>query len=144
METELLLPELSDPDSSGFWEGCAKSELRVQRCEGCGEMRVPPRPMCPSCRSLKSEWVPVSGRAKIWSVVVPHPPLLPAYAELAPYAVITVELDEDPKLRMIGNLVTSPDGAINEIDPATIEIGEPVRVVFAQVEDVTLPRWTRA
>ncbi len=106
-------------------------------------MRVPPRPMCPSCRSLKSEWVAVSGRAKIWSVVVPHPPLLPAYAELAPYAVITVELDEDPELRMIGNLVTSSDGAINEIDPATIEIGEAVRVVFAQVEDVTLPRWTR-
>ena len=36
------------------------------------------------------------------------------------------------------------DGAINEIDPATITIGEPVRVVFHQIEDVTLPRWVRA
>jgi len=75
---------------------------------------------------------------------VPHPPLLPAYADLAPYNVIVVALDEDPTIRMVGNLLASPDGAINEIDPATIEIGEPVSVVFQQVEDVTIPRWVRA
>jgi uncharacterized OB-fold protein len=79
----------------------------------------------------------------VWSYVVPHPPLLPAYAELAPYNVIVVALDEDPTLRMIGNLVTGPDGAINEIDPATIVIGEAVEVVFARVGDTTLPRWKR-
>jgi len=43
----------------------------------------------------------------------------------------------------VGNLVTSADGAINEIDPATIEIGEPVEVVFAPIDDVFLPRWVR-
>jgi uncharacterized OB-fold protein len=85
----------------------------------------------------------VSGKAKIWSFIVPHPPLLPAFQELAPYAVITVELDEEPGLRMVGNLVTSEDGAINEIDPATIEIGEAVEVVFSKVEDVHIPRWVR-
>jgi uncharacterized OB-fold protein len=85
----------------------------------------------------------MSGRGTIWSFVVPHPPLLPAYTEVAPYVAILVSLDEDPNLRIGGNLVSSPDGPINEIDPATIQIGEPVRVVFTQVEDVTLPRWTR-
>ena len=40
--------------------------------------------------------------------------------------------------------MTAADGPINEIDPATIEIGEPVRVVFAPVDDVLLPRWVRA
>jgi hypothetical protein len=44
----------------------------------------------------------------------------------------------------VGNLVASADGPINEIDPATITIGEPVRVVFHRIEDVTLPRWVRA
>jgi hypothetical protein len=39
--------------------------------------------------------------------------------------------------------VASAEGAINEIDPASIRIGEPVRVVFARVEDVLLPRWVR-
>jgi uncharacterized OB-fold protein len=64
---------------------------------------------------------------------------------VAPYNVIVVALDEDPTLRMVGNLVTSAEGLINEVDPATIEIGAPVRVVFAEVsDDVSLPRWVAA
>jgi hypothetical protein len=35
------------------------------------------------------------------------------------------------------------DGPINEVDPATIQIGQAVRVVFQQVEDVHMPRWMR-
>jgi len=100
--------------------------------------------MCPHCRSVDTRWDIASGRATIWSFVVPHPPLLPAYAEIAPYNVIVVALDEDPTIRMVGNLLASPDGAINEIDPATIQIGEAVRVVYQQVDDVALPRWVRA
>jgi hypothetical protein len=86
----------------------------------------------------------MSGRATIWSYVVPHPPLLPAYSPLAPYNVIVVALDEDPTIRMVGNLLASADGEINEIDPATIVIGEPVQVVYQQIDDVTMPRWVRA
>ena len=82
-------------------------------------------------------------RGTIWSFVVPHPPLLPAYQEVAPYNVITVALEEDPTLRLVGNLLARPDGPINEIDPQSIRIGEAVRVVFHQVEDVPLPRWIR-
>ena len=100
--------------------------------------------MCPRCRSLEFRWDPTSGRGTIWSFIVPHPPLLPAYQELAPYNAIVVALEEDPTLRFVGNLVETPDGAINEIDPATIQIGESVRVVFHRVEDVVLPRWVRA
>jgi len=49
---------------------------------------------------------------------------------------------------MVGNLVTAPDGDINGVDPATIEIGEPVRVVFSarprlEGDVVHLPQWVR-
>ena len=71
------------------------------------------------------------------------PPLLPADQELAPYNVIVVALEEDPTIRFVGNLVAGPDGEINEVDPAAIAIGDPVHVVFHQVEDVTLPRWVK-
>ena len=47
-----------------------------------------------------------------------------------------------PKPRLAVWKFASCDG--NEIDPAAIRIGEPVRVVFAHVEDVALPRWVRA
>jgi uncharacterized protein len=144
MEAAYLLPDLDDPDGRPFWEGTARGRLVVQSCAECGRLRMPPRPMCPACNSLRHEWQAMSGRGAIWSFVVPHPPLLPAYAALAPYNVVVVALDEDPSLRLVGNLVAAPDGAINSVDPAKIRIGEPVRVVFQQVEDVHLPRWMRA
>lgn len=139
-----VLPGLEDPAARPFWEGTARGELLLQTCGDCGAKRMPPRPMCPACRSVAVGWTKASGRGRVWSFVVAHPPLLPAYAEFAPYNVIVVELDEDPSLRLVGNLVESADGPINAIDPATIRIGEPVRVVFAQIDDVALPRWVRA
>ena len=144
METAWLLPNLSEPTTREFWLGCERGELLVQACAACGTRRMPPRPMCPKCRSTAVRWEPTSGRGRVWSFIVPHPPLLPAFAEYAPYNAIVVELEEDPSIRFAGNLVTSADGEINEIDPATITIGEPVRVVFAPIDDVALPRWVRA
>jgi uncharacterized OB-fold protein len=144
METGWLLPDLRDPTSSEFWLGCERGELLVQACAACGEWRMPPRPMCPRCRSTDVRWEQTSGRGRIWSFIVPHPPLLPAFAAVAPYNSIVVELDEDPAIRFVGNLVASAGGAINEIDPSTISIGEAVAVVFHRIEDVTLPRWVRA
>ncbi|MFQ5665436.1 MAG: Zn-ribbon domain-containing OB-fold protein [Candidatus Binatia bacterium] len=144
METELLLPDIDDPNFQAFWAGTARGELRIQTCADCRRKRFPPRPMCFACNSLRHEWVPVEGRGTIWSFVVPHPPLLPAYAALAPYNVIVVALASEPGLRVVGNLVAGVGGRINQIDPATIRIGEPVRVVFEQIGGVFLPRWVRA
>ncbi len=143
MESRWVLPDLEEPNTAEFWAGTARGELLVQTCGACGKWRMPPRPMCPYCRSTSVTWVPTSGHGRVWSFIVPHPPLLPAFAEKAPYNAIIVELEEDPTIRFAGNLVASADGEINEIDPATITIGEPVRVVFHQIDDVSLPRWVR-
>ncbi len=142
---EPVLPIIDD-ENRGFWEGCAAGELRIQACADCGRLRHMPRPMCPWCNSLASEWRAVSGRGRVWSFVVAHPPLLPWFAAMAPYNCVVVELEDDPTIRLVGNLVTADDpAALDALDPATIEIGEPVRVVFDPVTDeVAMPRWTRA
>ena len=138
-----------DEESVAFFAGTEARELRVQACSVCGRLRHPPRPMCPHCRSTRRHWQVVSGRGELWSYTVPHPPLLPAYAELAPYNVIVVALEEDPTIRFVGNLVTGPDGAINEIDPESLSIGEAVQVTFTRLvrpdgSAVMIPRWVRA
>jgi len=143
MESGFVLPDLDDADAAPFWAGTARGELLVQTCASCGQRRMPPRPMCPRCRSLQHTWERLSGRGTIWSFVIAHPPLLPAYQALAPYNVITVALEEDPRLRFVGNLVARADGPINEVDPSSIRIGDRVRVVFQQVDDVFFPRWLR-
>lgn len=142
--SEFLLPVDDDELTQPFWAGCARGELLMQRFTASGRYCWPPRPMDPDSRTLEYEWVPMSGRGTVWSVTIPHPPLLPAYSEVAPYNVVIVELDEDPHLRMVGNVVASAEAPLNSIDPHSVQIGERVQVVFSPVGDMFLPRWVRA
>ena len=144
MGTPFLLPDQNDHDSAPFWEGCSRGELLVQRCGECGMWAHPPRPMCHRCRSLDRQWVQSNGRGTIWSFVVPHPPLLAPYTDFAPYNVVIVALDDNPVIRHVGNLIAEPGAAINSVDGATIQIGEPVAVTFELIDDVYMPHWVRA
>lgn len=105
---DLLLP-VADDDGAPFWEYAARGELRIQACSGCDELRFPPRPCCPHCQSFAAHWQRMSGRGRIWSYVLPHPPLLPAYAARPGYNAIVVELAEAPRIRLVGNLVAAAD-----------------------------------
>ena len=138
------LPATDDPIDAGFWAGAAEGRLVVQSCGACGHRTMPPRPMCPRCRAVDRVWEPMSGRGVIWSWTVAHPPLLPAFAPFAPYPVIVVALEEDPTLRLVGNLVADPDAPINSVDPATIRFDQPVRAVFPTLDGVSLVRWIPA
>ena len=144
MSPAMLRATLDDPLTRPFWDGCARGELLVQQFTASGNVVWPPRPMDPASRTFAHEWVAASGQASIWSFVVAHPPLLPAYAEFAPYPVVVVALTDHPAVRMVGNVVASADARIDSVDPATIVVGEPVRVVFAEQDGITVPRWTRA
>ncbi|MFI2368378.1 Zn-ribbon domain-containing OB-fold protein [Streptomyces sp. NPDC018833] len=135
-----MLAPVVDDDGARFWEYAARGELRVQSCARptCGELRFPPRPCCPHCGSFDSEWRPVSGRGRIWSYVVPHPPLLPDYADQAPYNVVLVELCDAPRVRLVGNVVASPDARLDSVDPGRLRVGAAVRVAF---DHTGVPRW---
>lgn len=140
-----ILSPVPDEDGAPFWEYAAGGELRIPACANpdCRELRFPPRPCCPHCQSFECEWRRMSGRGRIWSYVMPHPPLLPWYAEQAPYNAVLVELAEAPQIRLAGNLVAAAEAPLNSVDPAKLRIGAPVKVVFSPLPDGTrLPRWT--
>lgn len=127
------LPE-ADEWSLPFWEGSAAGELRIQRCASCKRLRHLPRPMCPHCRSLEWDSVVVSGRGRVYSWIVIHPPVMPAFKDRLPLPIALVELEEDPEIRVVGNLVDCP--------PERIAIGLDVEVTFERIaEDVVLPQW---
>lgn len=115
-------------DTSFFWEGAAGGELRIQRCQACGLLRHPPRPMCGSCHSLEWDWVVASGRGTVHSYVVHHAPQMPGIE--SPFVVALVDLAEGT--RLVANLVGC--------DPAEVEVGTPVEIFFEAVEEgVVLP-----
>jgi len=115
-------PAISD-DTRFFWEGVERGELLIQRCAACGELRHPPRPMCPRCRSLDWDTVRASGRGTVYSYVVPHHPRLPAFAER--YVVALVDLEEGS--RLVTNLVG--------VAPEDVRIGMAVQLECTKVDD---------
>ena len=120
-------PAISD-DTRFFWEGVERGELLIQRCAGCGELRHPPRPMCPRCRSLEWDAVRASGRGRVHSFVVPHHPRLPAFPDR--YVVALIDLDEGT--RLVTNLVG--------VAPEDVRIGMPVQLECTRVdEELILP-----
>lgn len=94
-----LRPKISR-DTAFFWEGLDQSELRIQRCSDCGELRHPPGPMCPLCHSLEWDHILSSGHGSIYSFTVPYRPFVPGFTE--PTTVVLVELDEG--VRILSNL----------------------------------------
>jgi len=123
-----------DDDSAPYWDAAARGELQMQRCASCRAWRFPPRPRCPRCQGDDAQSERVSGRGTIYSFVVAHAPVLPAFAARVPFAIVLVELDEDPQLRIVGNLL--------DVTPDQVRIGMPVVVDFETLADgVAVPQW---
>jgi uncharacterized OB-fold protein len=138
-----LLPQV-DEINAPFWSGCREGVLRLQMCPVSQRLIFPPRPVNPWSARHKPVWTDVSGRGTIWSVIEPHPPLMLEFTLLAPYNAIVVALDEDPTIRLVGNLVPEAGAAINALGYDDIQIGAAVSVVFERINDsITLPRWVR-
>lgn len=69
----------------------------------------------------------------MWSFIVPHPPVLPEFADVVPFNIVVIALDDDPSIRLIGNLVADADAPVDSVDPVEVAIGCPVQAVFPEV-----------
>ncbi len=115
-----LLRPAPTRDEVEFWRSGADGRLRMQRCGACRKWQHPPNPVCFHCLSRDLAFEPVSGYGSVYSFTINHQPWLPHLGD--PYAVIVVELDEQPGLRFVSRLV--------DTDVADVRIGLRVRVVF--------------
>ena len=105
-------------DSDFFWEAAKNEQFVGQRCADCKTLRSPPRPMCPHCHSVKSEEQVLSGKATVYSWVIPRYPQVPGFGE--GYIVAVFNLEEG--IRFVSNLC--------EIDYADVTPDMPVEVFF--------------
>ena len=109
------------PETRHFWEGTREGELRLQRCDACGQVYFPPRPFCPACASRSVAVFAASGRATLHSYVINHR-AAPDSGFEAPYAIAVVLLEEGP--RMLTNIVGVAQ------TPETLVLDMPLEVVF--------------
>ncbi len=122
------------PDSAPFWEAAARGELRLPVCTACGKAHLPPGPVCPFCFSDALAWRPAAGTGVISTFTVVHKAWFPAFADVTPYAVVQVELDEGPRLT----------AGLSDAENGPPAIGQRVAVTFERVDEgLSLPMFRR-
>ncbi|MGZ5364193.1 MAG: Zn-ribbon domain-containing OB-fold protein [Mycobacterium sp.] len=113
-------------ESMPFWTGGREGQLLINRCHACRRFFHPPGPACWRCRSTDVAPEPVSGRGKVAAYTVNRQPWIPGLEP--PYIIAMVELEDEPDVRLITNVV--------DVSVEDVCVGLPVEVFF---EDWTDP-----
>ena len=101
-----------DDDSAEFFDGTARGDLLIKRCETCGHRLRPDSIACSKCHGTALSWTESSGRGSLVSWIVVH--------GNDQRVVGLVELEEGPWL--YGRLV--------DVDATTLSVGQAFEVDF--------------
>ncbi|MCH8827695.1 MAG: Zn-ribbon domain-containing OB-fold protein [Chloroflexi bacterium] len=132
------LPRFPEPDTEPFWEATKQHELRYQTCDKCGEIIFYARRHCPNCGSDGTSWHTSKGEGTLYTYSVIMQSRHPAFADLGPYALAYVDLDEG--FRIMTNIV----GVDNPVTGITIGMRVKVRWEDQGDGEVSLPMFEPA
>ena len=115
-----------------FYRCAGDKRLMAARCSKCGELLLPPRPMCAKCLSTDLKWVELRKRGELLTFTVIH--VAPTkFQSMAPYIVGIVKLKDGLKL----------PGMVRGIEPEEIEVGMELEVDFDTTLPSQWPMWPR-
>ena len=127
------MSEPPPPTIEQFYQFCTERKLMAVRCVRCRRVMVPPRIICPNCRSSRVEWVQLAPRGKLVTYTVVHVSP-PQFKHMAPYAVGIVEMPEGVKV----------PGIIRTSRLESLKIGMELEVDFSPTPQATeWPHWPR-
>jgi len=117
-----------------FYKFVGEGKLMGAKCNKCGEVMLPPRPVCTNCYSKDLSWVELKGSGKLLTYTVIHiaPKQFEAYV---PYPVGIVKLDEGPQLL----------GMIRDVELDKIKVGMSLTVDFEKpsTTQTQWPAWSK-
>ncbi len=116
------------PEADPFWAGCREGRLMLPRCSSCNRFHFYPRTFCPHCGSENIEWKQASGNGTVYTFAVVRQPIERAFAELVPYVIGIIELEEG--VRMLSH--------ITSIDPEKVACDMLVTVEFKPYSEKTV------
>jgi acetyl-CoA acetyltransferase/uncharacterized OB-fold protein len=122
------------PETAAFWTGGRAGQLCIKRCPGCARLWHPSQSVCAVCHQCELEQAAVSGRGTVMGFTVNHQQWLPD--PVPPYVVAIVALDDDPRVRLVTNIVAA--------EPDDVYVGLRVQARFEQYDDVSLPLFAPA
>lgn len=128
------------PLNQPYWDGAKEGKLVIQRCQGCGYYNHPPNYICINCKNRDAAlaFEQVSGRATLYTHYICYDTSVSGFEEKVPYAVCIVELDEQPGLLLMSNILNFEYGEYGE----GLTMGLPLEVTFEKVnDDVCIPQF---
>ena len=112
-----------------FYKFVYEGKLMGAKCNKCGALHLPPRPVCTNCFSKDLKWVEMKPRGRLLTFTVIH--VAPKQFEtMAPYPIGIVKLDDGPQLL----------GMIRGVESDKLKIGMALTVDFEK-PTAPHPQW---
>lgn len=111
-----------DDKDIAFWDGIARSELQLKKCNACGSVLSPGASFCSECWSGELTTINVTGRGRVHSFVIYHRAF--SENETPPYNAAVIALDEGPRI------ASSVMG-----DSDRLQVGDIVRAVWSSMTE---------
>jgi len=115
-----------------FYRFASERRLMAARCNKCGELLLPPKPMCTKCLSTDLKWVELGKSGELLTYTVIHVAPI-QFQSMVPYVVGVVKLKAGLKL----------PGMIRGIEPEEIKVGMELEADFDTTLPSQWPMWPR-
>ena len=103
--------------------------LMASKCRECGQMHLPPRPICPACHGRRMEWTQLQGEGTVIGstaiAVVPTAMAAQGFGRGNPYVSAVIELKEGP-------VVTARVHTADTGEGSRVEVGTRVTADFVE------------
>ena len=117
---------------SNFYKFVSEKQLMAAKCNECGHVLLPPKPMCTNCLSTNLKWIELEGVGKLLSYTVIY--VAPEqFQDMTPYAVGIIEFENGLRI----------PGMIRDINPEKIKIGMSLKIDFDTSTSSQWPAWPR-
>jgi uncharacterized OB-fold protein len=85
-----------------FYLSLEEGKIMGRKCPKCGHVEFPPVYACNECGNYETEWVELSGKAKLHSIVLPAAlSTKPEYKKMGKFAYGEVEIEEGTRLNAV-------------------------------------------
>ena len=89
-----------------FYEGLEEGKFLGRKCKECGAVEFPPVYACNTCGCMDMEWVEISGKAVMKSIVMPAAlSSKPEYSQMGPIAYGEVEIEEGTSFNAVAKRI---------------------------------------
>jgi len=128
---EGMMNESSFTENS-FQNYLQNKQLMGAKCQDCGSLFLPPRPMCPQCHGSSMSWQKMTGKGELAAFTAvfigPNAMIEAGYDRTNPYMSGIVKLAEGP---FISAQILGLDAVAPDVD----DIGTPLTVQFIERGD---------